>query len=122
VRPNGGFTMDGDEDNEGFQEWEYGETGYEAGRCTLTPTDPQLKGAWYPGGFNPRTYQVKPRFQNVPFKFNLYRYDEAQFDEEGTLKVGDTGGGGRGLSLTCLRSSTCLSRLISAILKPLYYR
>jgi hypothetical protein len=23
------------------------------GRCTLTPPDPQLKGAWYPGGFNP---------------------------------------------------------------------
>jgi hypothetical protein len=28
-------------------------------RCTLTPPDPQLKGAWYPGGFNPCTYQVK---------------------------------------------------------------
>jgi hypothetical protein len=25
----------------------------------LTPPDPQLKGAWYPGGFNPCTYQVK---------------------------------------------------------------
>ncbi len=24
-----------------------------AGRCALTPPDPQLKGAWYPGGFNP---------------------------------------------------------------------
>jgi adenylate kinase len=23
------------------------------GRCTLTPPDPYLKGAWYPGGFNP---------------------------------------------------------------------
>jgi hypothetical protein len=34
----------------------------------LTPPDPQLKGAWYPGGFNPGTYQVKNRFQNVPFK------------------------------------------------------
>jgi hypothetical protein len=22
------------------------------GRCALTPPDPQLKGAWYPGGFN----------------------------------------------------------------------
>jgi hypothetical protein len=31
----------------------------EAGRCTLTPPDPQLKGAWYPGGFKPRTYQLK---------------------------------------------------------------
>jgi hypothetical protein len=25
------------------------------GRCTLTPPDPQLKGAWYPGGFKPCT-------------------------------------------------------------------
>jgi hypothetical protein len=24
-----------------------------AGRRTLTPPDPQLKGAWYSGGFNP---------------------------------------------------------------------
>jgi hypothetical protein len=42
--------------------------GAEVGRCALTPPDPQLKGAWYPGGFNPRTYQVENRFQNVPFK------------------------------------------------------
>ena len=28
------------------------------GRCKLTPPDPQLKGAWYPGGFNPCTDQV----------------------------------------------------------------
>jgi superfamily II DNA/RNA helicase len=42
---------------------------------TLTPPDPQLKGAWYPGGFNPCTYQVKTRFQNEPFKWvNLHRY------------------------------------------------
>jgi hypothetical protein len=44
------------------------------GRCTLIPPDPQLKGAWYPGGFNPRTYRVKNRFQNVPFKRNLHHY------------------------------------------------
>jgi hypothetical protein len=44
------------------------------GPCTLTPPDPQLKGAWYPGGFKPRTYQVRNRFQNVPFKCNLHRY------------------------------------------------
>ena len=25
---------------------------FEAGLYTLTPPDPQLKGAWYPGGFN----------------------------------------------------------------------
>jgi hypothetical protein len=30
---------------------------YQVGRCTLTPPDPQLKGAWYPGGFNPRTFK-----------------------------------------------------------------
>jgi hypothetical protein len=33
-----------------------------AGRRALTPPDPRLKGAWYPGGLNPRTYQVKNRF------------------------------------------------------------
>jgi hypothetical protein len=43
------------------------------GRCTSTPPDPQLKGAWYPGGFNPCTYQVKNRFQKLPFKCNLHR-------------------------------------------------
>jgi hypothetical protein len=43
-------------------------------RCTLTPPDPQLKGAWYPGGFNPCAYQADNRFQNVPFKCNLRRY------------------------------------------------
>jgi hypothetical protein len=43
--------------------------------CTLTPPDPQLKCAWYPGGFNPCTYEVKTRFQNLPFsKCNLYCY------------------------------------------------
>jgi hypothetical protein len=43
-------------------------------RCTLAPPDPQLKGAWYPGGFNPRTYQVKNRFQTLRTKCNLHRY------------------------------------------------
>jgi Ca2+-binding EF-hand superfamily protein len=37
----------------------------------LTPPDPQLKGAWYPGGFNPCVYQVKTRFQNVSFRMQL---------------------------------------------------
>jgi hypothetical protein len=46
---------------------------FKVGRRTLTPPDPQLKGAWYPGGFNPCIYQVKNRFQNVPLKFNLHR-------------------------------------------------
>jgi hypothetical protein len=40
----------------------------------LTPPGPYLKGAWYPGGFNPYTYQVKTWFQNLPFEFNLHRY------------------------------------------------
>jgi hypothetical protein len=49
---------------------------YAVGRCALTTPDPQLKGAWYPGGFNPCTYQVKNRFQNVPFKWvNSHRYN-----------------------------------------------
>jgi hypothetical protein len=39
----------------------------------LTPPDPQLKGAWYPGGFNPCAYHVENRFQNVPFKMQLLR-------------------------------------------------
>jgi hypothetical protein len=44
-------------------------------RCTLTPPDPQLKGAWYPGCFNPCTYRVKNWFPNVPFKYTtLHRY------------------------------------------------
>jgi hypothetical protein len=47
------------------------------GRCTLTPPDPYLKGAWYPGGLNPCTYQVKTRFQDLPFKCNLHRYNAA---------------------------------------------
>ena len=38
------------------------------GQCTLTRPDPWLKGAWYPSSFKPCTYQVKTRFQNVPYK------------------------------------------------------
>jgi hypothetical protein len=42
---------------------------------TLTPPDPYLKGARYPGGFNPCAYRVETRFQNVPFKWvNSLRY------------------------------------------------
>jgi hypothetical protein len=40
-------------------------------RRTLTPHDPQLKGAWYPGGFNPCVYRVKNGFQNVPLQMQL---------------------------------------------------
>jgi hypothetical protein len=52
----------------------FGEGCILVGRCTLTPPDPYLKGAWYTGGFNPWTYQVKKRFQILPFKFNSHRY------------------------------------------------
>jgi hypothetical protein len=54
----------------------------------LTSPDPQLKGAWYPSGFNPCTYQVKNRFQSLPFKCNLYRYSG-----ESVVTQGEVGGG-----------------------------
>jgi hypothetical protein len=37
-----------------------------AGLYTLTPPNPQLKGAW----FQPFAYQVRNWFQSLPFKFN----------------------------------------------------
>jgi hypothetical protein len=44
----------------------------------LTPPDPWLKGAWYPGGFNPCTYQVKKPVSRFAFQVNnLRRYREA---------------------------------------------
>jgi hypothetical protein len=39
----------------------------EVGRCTLTPPATQLKGAWYPGGFNPCVYQVKEMVSEFAF-------------------------------------------------------
>jgi hypothetical protein len=47
----------------------------------LTPPDPQLKGAWYPGGFNPCAYQVKNRFQSLLSICNLRRYATLFFDD-----------------------------------------
>jgi hypothetical protein len=44
-------------------------------RCTLTPPDPQLIGAWYPGGFKPSPFAHQSWFQNGPFKRNLRLYD-----------------------------------------------
>jgi hypothetical protein len=35
---------------------------------TLTPPDPQLKGARCPGGFNPRAFHAKTRFQSLGFQ------------------------------------------------------
>jgi hypothetical protein len=48
------------------------------GRCALTPPDPQLKGARYPGGFNPCTYQAKKpvsKFCLSQVHNNLHRYN-----------------------------------------------
>jgi hypothetical protein len=64
----------------------------EAGLYTpLTPPDPQLKGAWYPGGFNPCTYHVKTRFQSVPFRFiNVRRYGEGGGGDGGMDWIGSS--------------------------------
>jgi hypothetical protein len=40
----------------------------------VTPPDSQMKGGWYPGGFNPCAYQVKTGFKTCRFKCNLRRY------------------------------------------------
>jgi hypothetical protein len=64
-----------------------------AGQCTLTPPHLQLKGAL----FQPCTYQLKNRFQNVPFKFNLHRYTKACAWVPGKGALGANGAsGGRG--------------------------
>jgi hypothetical protein len=57
-----------------------------AGRRTLTPPDPQLKGAWYPGGFNPCTYQVKKTVPKFAFQVHsLHRYSAARVALHGAL-------------------------------------
>jgi hypothetical protein len=65
----------------------------------LTPPDQQLKGAWYPGGFNPCTYQAKTRFQALLSNSNLYRYGggklEAMRDDDRAPDV--RGAAGRAL-------------------------
>jgi phenylalanyl-tRNA synthetase alpha chain len=49
---------------------------YTAGRGTaLTPPDPQLKGAWYPGGFKPLPLNINSGFKMCRFKFSLHRYN-----------------------------------------------
>ena len=45
----------------------------------MTPPDPYTYVAERPPGFNPCTYQVTNRFQNVRFKRNLHRYDAGTF-------------------------------------------
>jgi hypothetical protein len=48
---------------------------YGGGRCTLTPPDPQLKGAWYPCGFKPSPLNTNPGFKTCLSNFiNLRRY------------------------------------------------
>jgi hypothetical protein len=37
----------------------------------LTPPDPQLKGAWYPGAFNPCAYQVKKPVSKCAFQMQF---------------------------------------------------
>jgi hypothetical protein len=58
------------------------------GRRPLTPPDPQLKAAWYPGGFNPCAYHVKIRFQSLLSKRNLHRYAVGQADAVAALVQG----------------------------------
>jgi hypothetical protein len=57
--------------------------GREVGRCTLTPPDPQLKGAW----FQTLTLEHQSSFQNVPIKLNLRRYsqDYVLYERSGAL-------------------------------------
>jgi hypothetical protein len=60
-----------------------------AGRCALTPPDPQLKGARYPGGFNPCTYHLeKTGFKILPFKFTLHRYNAVPAPRRGEADGG----------------------------------
>jgi hypothetical protein len=44
------------------------QTSSAAGRRTLTPPDPQLKGARYPGGFKPLPLNINPGFKTCRFK------------------------------------------------------
>jgi hypothetical protein len=58
----------------------------------LTPPDPQLKGAWYPGGFNPCTYQVRNPVSKCAFsKCNLHRYSAGPTRARRTPRWGCTG-------------------------------
>jgi hypothetical protein len=54
------------------------------GRCKLNPVYPQLESAW----FQPRAYEVKTWFQNVPSKFDLCRYAKAHLE---TCRLGRGG-------------------------------
>jgi hypothetical protein len=66
---------------------------------TLTPPDPQLKGARYPGGFNPCAYEVKTWFQSLLFRMQLAplrrgRYLRRGVPDRGHLpRAGRRGGG-----------------------------
>jgi hypothetical protein len=61
----------------------------EVGRCTLTPPDPQLKGAWYPGGFKPLPLNINPGFIMCLSKCNVHRYDEDDDDDNGEEPLTD---------------------------------
>ena len=43
----------------------------EVGRCTLTPPDPQLKRAWYPGGFDPLNLSSENPVSKCAFQTQL---------------------------------------------------
>ena len=40
----------------------------------MTPPDPQLKGAWYPGGFKPLPLNINPGFKTCLSECNPRRY------------------------------------------------
>jgi hypothetical protein len=83
---------------------------------SLTPPDPQLKGAWYPGGFNPRTYQATLWFQGLPFSMQLA---PLQRGGVGVLRPAERGGSrGRGRAVQLLNAvapSRLKKRLISTL-------
>ena len=70
---------------------------HEVGRCTLSPPYPQLKGAWYPGGFKPLPLNINPGFKTCRFKCNLRRYSMGAMLAPGMAAMaGGYAGGGAG--------------------------
>jgi hypothetical protein len=60
----------------GYRLWVMGQLDSTCRAPTLTPPDPQLKGARCPGGFNPRAYQARNPVSKFAFKWgSLRRYD-----------------------------------------------
>jgi hypothetical protein len=67
------------------------------GRCTLTPPDPQLKGAW----FQPLPLNINPGFKMCLSKCNLRHYNKVggveilpgMVESQAALAVREVGGG-----------------------------